>query len=85
VNWKEDWKWLAGFIGVFFAFYFLPVGAARFDGAITEALELAKWYTREHVVLCLIPALFIAGGISAFVSQAAVMKYLGPIVIIVLH
>ncbi len=77
MNWKEEWRWLAGFAAVFFAFYFLPVGLPRFDGAITEALELTKWYTREHVVLCLIPALFIAGGISAFVSQASVMKYFG--------
>jgi len=77
MNWKEDWKWLAGAVAVFFGFYFLPVGAPRFDGALTEALELTKWYVREHVVLCLIPALFIAGGISAFVSQASVMKYFG--------
>ena len=77
MNWKDEWKWLAGFIAVFFVFYFLPVGLPRFDGAITEGLELAKWYTREHVVLCLVPALFIAGGISAFVSQASVMKYFG--------
>ena len=77
MNWKEDWKWLAGFVAAFFAFYFLPVGIPRFDGAITEALELTKWYVREHVVLCLVPALFIAGGISAFVSQASVMKYFG--------
>ncbi len=77
MNWKDEWRWLAGFVAVFFALYFLPVGSVRFDGALTEALELAKWYTREHVVLCLIPALFIAGGISAFVSQSAVMKYFG--------
>jgi uncharacterized membrane protein YraQ (UPF0718 family) len=36
-----------------------------------------KWYAREHVVLCLVPAFFIAGAISAFVGQASVMKYLG--------
>jgi uncharacterized membrane protein YraQ (UPF0718 family) len=42
-----------------------------------EAFELTKWYAREHIVLCLVPALFIAGGISAFVSQAYVMKYFG--------
>ncbi|MDP3541662.1 MAG: permease [Elusimicrobiota bacterium] len=77
MNWKDEWKWLAGFTALFFGFYFLPVGAPRFDGAVTEALELTKWYTREHVVLCLIPALFIAGGIAAFVSQASVMKYFG--------
>ena len=77
MNWKSEWKWLAGFVAVFFVFYFLPVGVPRFDGAITEALELTKWYTREHVLLCLVPALFIAGAISAFVSQASVMRYFG--------
>ncbi len=43
-----------------------------------EALQLVKWYAREHIVLCVLPALFIAGGISVFVSQASVMRYLGP-------
>jgi uncharacterized membrane protein YraQ (UPF0718 family) len=37
-----------------------------------------KWYAQEHVLLCLIPAFFIAGAIGVFVSQASVMKYLGP-------
>jgi len=63
---------------VFAAVYFLPVGTPRFDGAVTEALELTKWYAREHVVLCLLPAFWIAGAIGAFVSQASVMRYLGP-------
>ncbi|MHC4542515.1 MAG: permease, partial [Planctomycetota bacterium] len=35
------------------------------------------WYARAHVLLCLVPAFFIAGGISVFVSQASIMKYLG--------
>jgi len=61
----------------FLAAYFLPLGLNRFDNAIFEALHLAKWYAREHVILCLIPALFIAGAIAVFVSQASVMKYLG--------
>ena len=43
-----------------------------------ESLALVKWYAREHVLLCLVPAFFIAGAISCFVSQAAVMRYLGP-------
>lgn len=77
MNWKEEWRRLTGYAAVFFAFYFLPVGLPRFDGAVTEALELTRWYIREHVALCLVPALFIAGGISAFVSQASVMKYFG--------
>ncbi|PKL50254.1 MAG: hypothetical protein CVV39_01865 [Planctomycetes bacterium HGW-Planctomycetes-1] len=64
-------------VAVFLALYFLPVGIARFDNAITQSLILAKWYAREHVLLCLIPAFLIAGAISVFVSQASVMKYLG--------
>jgi len=58
--------------------YFLPVGVPRFDHSVTEALELTKWYAREHVVLCLLPAFWIAGAMAAFVSQASVMRYLGP-------
>jgi len=62
---------------VFLTAFYLPVGIPRFDNAITESLELVKWYAREHVLLCLVPAFFIAGAISVFVSQASVMKYLG--------
>jgi len=77
MNWRQEWKWLVGLAGVFLAAFFLPVGAARFDNAVTEALALVKWYAREHVLLCLIPAFFIAGAISVFISQASVMRYLG--------
>ncbi len=77
MNWKEEYKpflWIL----VFFLFaYFLPVGAARFDSAVNEALALVKWYAREHVLFCLVPAFFIAGAIAVFVSQAAVIKYFG--------
>jgi len=62
----------------FAVIYFLPVGQPRFDAAVTVALELTKWYAREHVVLCLLPAFWIAGAIAAFVSQASVMRFLGP-------
>jgi small redox-active disulfide protein 2 len=74
---RDTW-WLAGLAAVFLLLYFLPVGTARFDGAVLEALQLAKGYAREHVLLCLVPAFFIAGAIGVFVSQASVMKYLGP-------
>jgi uncharacterized membrane protein YraQ (UPF0718 family) len=77
-NWKIEWKPLALIAGLFLACFYLPVGAPRFDNAVTEAFELVKWYAREHVILCLIPAFFIAGAIGVFVSQASVMKYLGP-------
>lgn len=77
MNWKQEWKKLALVVGVFLGVFFLPVGTARFDNAVSESLQLVRWYAREHVLLCLIPAFFIAGAISVFVSQAAVMKYLG--------
>ncbi len=77
-DWKKEWKPLALVAGLFLACFYLPVGVPRFDNAVTEAFELVKWYAREHVILCLIPAFFIAGAIGVFVSQASVMKYLGP-------
>jgi len=77
-NLSKELKSLAGFAAVFVFLFFLPVGLPRFDNALREGLELTKWYAQEHVLLCLVPALFIAGGISAFVSQASVMRYLGP-------
>lgn len=77
MDWKSEWKPLAAILGVFGIFYFLPVGIERLDNALMEGLFLARWYAREHVVLCLVPAFFIAGAISVFVRQEAVMKYLG--------
>lgn len=77
MNWKQEWKTLILMALVFLACFYLPVGLPRFDNAIMEALQLVKWYAREHVLLCLIPAFFIAGAISVFISQASVMKYLG--------
>jgi len=65
-------------LAVFAACWFLPAGSERFMSAVGEGLKLLKWYAREHVLLCLVPAFFIAGAISVFVSQGSVMKYLGP-------
>lgn len=77
IGWKQEWKPFAVIVAVFLVLFFLPLGWERFDSAVMEALHLAKWYAREHVLLCLIPAFFIAGAIAVFVSQASVMKYLG--------
>jgi hypothetical protein len=77
MTWKTEWKKLAWIVGIFLSFFYLPVGNARFDNAIMESLHLAKWYAQEHVLLCLVPAFFIAGAIAVFVSQGSVMKYLG--------
>ena len=75
---RKDLKILGWLVGLFLVLHFLPVEAARFQGAVIEAFKLAKWYAREHVLLCLVPAFFIAGAIGVFVSQNAVMKYFGP-------
>ncbi len=45
-----------------------------FWGGVNGLLE----YLSAHVITCLVPALFIAGAIAAFVSQAAILKYFGP-------
>ena len=76
-DWKTIWKPLAVIAGIFLLFFWLPIESNRFSGAVIESLALVRWYAREHVLLCLVPAFFIAGAISVFVSQAAVMKYLG--------
>ena len=54
----------------FSGLFYLPIGNTRFDNALTESLHLIKWYAQEHVLLCLIPAFFIAGAIAVFVSQS---------------
>ncbi|MCD4699855.1 MAG: permease, partial [Phycisphaerae bacterium] len=75
-NWKSEWKKLAVIFAVFAGCFYLPVASGRFRDAVMESLYLVKWYAREHVLLCLVPAFFIAGAIAVFVSQASVMKYL---------
>ncbi|WP_337996628.1 permease [Oleispirillum naphthae] len=64
-------------LGGFLALYFLPVENLRLQNALLEAVYLAHWYAREHVLLCLVPAFLIAGAIGTFVSQGAVLRYLG--------
>ncbi len=73
-----DSKKLLWGIGIFLLFFILPLGWQRFDQSIFEALYLAREYARAHVLLCLLPAFFIAGAIAVFISRDAVMTYLGP-------
>lgn len=75
---RAELKVFAWLTAALVAAWFLPVGAERFDGAALSALHLLRSYAREHVILCLLPALWIAGAIAVFVSQGAVMRYLGP-------
>lgn len=73
----KKWNKFLYITAIFLGCFYLPVENLRFTNAIFEALALVKWYAREHVLLCLVPAFFIAGAISVFVSQASVMKYFG--------
>jgi len=61
----------------FFICYFLPLEHIKLTGPLFESLALVKWYAREHILLCLVPAFFIAGAVSIFISQASVVKYFG--------
>ena len=77
MNWNKEWRPLAAMTILFGFCYFLPVEQLGIGGVIAEALLLVRLYAREHVILCLLPAFFIAGGISVFISSGSVMKYLG--------
>ena len=81
MNWRGEWKPFLAVAAAFAACLLLPVETLRGTGVLpgpaAEAAYLVRWYAREHVVLCLVPAFFIAGAIAVFVSQASVMRYLG--------
>jgi len=74
---KKELKILVWMIVIFSAVFFLPLESERFMTAIDATLDLSKWYAQEHVVMCLLPAFFIAGVIAVFISQGAVLKYFG--------
>jgi uncharacterized membrane protein YraQ (UPF0718 family) len=74
----KEWKIFFLAAGIFFLCYFFPLSLVPFKGPVFEALALVQWYAREHVLLCLVPAFFIAGAISVFLGQESVIKYLGP-------
>lgn len=74
---KKELKILLWVVAIFAAIFFMPVGNETFMTAIAATLDLSKWYAQEHVVMCLLPAFFIAGVISIFVSQGAILKYFG--------
>jgi uncharacterized membrane protein YraQ (UPF0718 family) len=75
---KRELKILAALISIFLVAYFLPLSNPKIQQAIQEAFRLLQWYARNHTLACIVPALFIAGGIITFLSQESVMRYLGP-------
>ena len=74
---KKEFKILFWIVVIFLAAFFLPLESERFNTAIAATFDLVKWYAREHVILCLLPAFFIAGVIAVFLSQGSVLKYFG--------
>ena len=73
---KEQTKLLL-IAGVFLAVYYIPWSHPVIRQSGLEAFMMLQEYARQHVLVCLIPAFFIAGAISVFVSQASVLKYFG--------
>ena len=74
----KEWHKFAAALLIFLLFYFFPLSLFPFRNPLFEAAALLQEYAREHVLLCLVPAFFIAGAISVFISQNAVLKYFGP-------
>lgn len=73
---KEKTKFLL-LIGAFITCCYMPWENPIIRRSGLEAFLMLQEYAREHVLVCLIPAFFIAGAISVFISQAAVLKYFG--------
>ena len=74
----REWKIFSAIAIVFALAYYLPLANAKVAGAIVEAFKLLQWYARNHTLACVVPALFIAGGITTFLSKEAILRYLGP-------
>jgi uncharacterized protein len=75
---KDRYKLLIA-LGIFALAYFIPFEHARVQTAVLDSFRMLQDYAQKHVLLCLVPAFFIAGAITVFISQASVMKYLGPL------
>lgn len=73
---KERTKLLI-IIALYVACYYVPWDDNLIRKSGLEAFMMLQEYARKHVLTCLIPAFFIAGAISVFVSQASVLKYFG--------
>jgi len=74
----KERKTLVVLLAVFLAAYFIPFSRLTVQNALMEAFLMAQEYARQHVLLCLIPAFFIAGAISVFIRKESIIKLLGP-------
>jgi len=74
---RKDWLLMFGIASVFAIFYFIPQDSVWFNASVLSGIALLGEYAKQHVLTCLVPALFIAGAISVFIKKEKVMKYLG--------
>ena len=74
----QERKTLLALLAVFLAAYFIPFSRLNVQNALLEAFLMVQEYARQHVLLCLIPAFFIAGAISVFIRKESVIKLMGP-------
>jgi uncharacterized membrane protein YraQ (UPF0718 family) len=74
---SPEWRGFYVIATVFLAAYFVPFEHPRVSQALVESCLMLQEYARDHVLLCLVPALFIAGAIANFLSQGAVVRYFG--------
>lgn len=74
---RKDWNMLIWIAIIFGILYFVPSNRDWFRTSITSAFDLLHEYAKQHVLTCLVPALFIAGAIAIFIKKEKVMKYLG--------
>lgn len=52
--------------------------SGRLISSSIEALLLLQWYVQEHLLFCLVPALFIAGAVTVFIDDNLILRHLGP-------
>jgi len=74
---KKELKMFLLYVSVFLAAYFVPFDNPKIESAVLEGFKMLNEYAREHVLFCLVPAFFIAGAISIFISRESVLKYFG--------
>ncbi|MDD3469920.1 MAG: permease [Thermoguttaceae bacterium] len=65
-------------LGTFGTAYFLPIGRLDVQNAILDAFRMLQWYAIYHTLACVVPAMFIAGAISTFLSKESILRHLGP-------
>lgn len=76
-DWRTDGRTLFLLTAAFIAALAIPFGSPRFEGALHEAFALLQWYAREHVVLCLLPALLLAGPALSLPNMLVIQGFLG--------